>query len=136
MEFCQNVLGRTAAHQELEREAMEPLMIRLSCALKGGAKAKVIAERGGWYQRVVGAEESVEDFNCSYGMAAAFEPVFAGSAVEFVARDEVGEVRAFRLCGHRFFAGTLFQPERMGLRGKVHPLVRAFLESADGLGSL
>jgi CTP synthase (UTP-ammonia lyase) len=58
------------------------------------------------------------------------ESVFARSDLEFVGRDEAGQVRAFRLATHRFFVGTLFQPERRALSGVLHPLVYAFLKQS------
>jgi len=127
MEYCGAVLGRKAVHQELEGGAGDPLIVKLSCSL-AGAQAHVLAPPGSWYERIVGAADSVEEFNCNYGLSPAFEPYFLGSGLEFVARDEAGQVRAFRLHDHPFFVGTLFQPERRALRGSLHPLVYAFIE--------
>ena len=64
----------------------------------------------------------------TFGLAPTFESSFATTPLRFVARDPEGQVRAFQLDNHRFFAGTLFQPERRALRGELHPIVRAFLE--------
>jgi CTP synthase (UTP-ammonia lyase) len=35
MEFCQNVVGRNAAHQEMDGEATDPLIVKLTCSLEG-----------------------------------------------------------------------------------------------------
>lgn len=35
-----------------------------------------------------------------------------------------------RWLAHRFFIGTLFQPERSALHGVLHPLVGAFMAAA------
>jgi CTP synthase (UTP-ammonia lyase) len=129
MEYCANVLGRSAVHQELTGDAVDPLIIKLSCSLAESG-ARVIAPAGSWYAKTVGASESMEEFNCNYGLSPAFEPFFAGSKMEFVARDEQGQVRAFQLAGHPFFVGTLFQPERRALGGELHPVVKAFFEKA------
>ena len=126
MEFSQNVLGREAVHQEMDAEAKDPLIVKLSCSLVG-AKARVIAVPGTTFADLLGGE-SVEEFHCNYGMAAAFEPTFDGSELEFVAYDEAKQVRAFRLANHPFFVGTLFQPERRALDGSLHPLVTNFLQ--------
>jgi CTP synthase (UTP-ammonia lyase) len=56
--------------------------------------------------------------------------IFHGSDLEFVAHDELGQIRAFRLRRHPFFVGTLFQPERKALAGLIHPVVHAFLKAA------
>lgn len=130
MEYCSAVLGRPAFHQEVDVDAAEPLIIKLACSLVE-VRAQVIAPPGGWYAGVVGAAETTEEFHCNYGLAAALEPAFTGSDLEFVARDETGQVRAFRLATHPFFAGTLFQPERRALQGDLHPLVREFLRHGN-----
>ncbi len=129
MEYCQNVLGRKAAHQEMDGAAADPLIVKLTCSLVG-AKARVLAVPGHGFGELLGGEESVEEFNCNYGLAMPFESIFAGSGLEFVARDEAGQVRAFRLPAHPFFVGTLFQPERRAFSGVLHPLVHAFLKHA------
>ncbi len=133
MEFCQNVLGGRAAHEEMDAGAADPLIEKLTCSLVG-VKAKVRAVPGSWFAEIMGGSESWEEFNCNYGLAPAFEPAFAGSGLDFVARDEAGQVRAFRWPAHPFFAGTLFQPERAALGGVLHPVVRAFLTHASRSG--
>ena len=101
----------------------------MGCSLVG-AKGRVLAVPGDRYSEILGAAESVEEYKCNYGLNGAAQAIFAGSGLNFVAFDEAGQVRAFRLAGHPFFFGTLFQPERRALAGSLHPLVRAFLESA------
>src|SRR5215472_13055278 len=128
MEYCANMLGQTAVHQEMIGDAVDPLIIKLSCSL-AETRARVISPPGSWYAETVGATESTEEFNCNYGLSPGFEPFFAGSKMEFIARDEQGQVRAFRLAGHPFFVGTLFQPERRALSGELHPVVTAFFEN-------
>jgi len=132
MEFSQNVLGRTADHQEMNLAAKDPLIVKLSCSLVG-ANAKVIAVPGTAFAKLLGGDESVEEFNCNYGLAPGLEPIFSGSDLKFVAYDEAHQVRAFQLSNHPFFVGTLFQPERCALRGTLHPLVGAFFQHVSSL---
>jgi len=129
MEFSQNVLLRAADHQELTPEAKAPLIVKLSCSLVG-AKGRVIATLSERFSDILGAEESMEEFNCNYGMNSDLTDIFRGTDLEFVAHDELGQIRAFRLSGHPFFVGTLFQPERKALAGLIHPVVHAFLKTA------
>lgn len=128
MEFAQNVLHRDAAHQELTPEAPAPLIVKLSCSLVG-ATGRVIATRPDRFADLLGGPESVEEFNCNYGVSPHLAGLFAGSALQFVAHDAEGRERAFRLAGHPFFVGTLFQPERRALGGALHPVVRAFFRA-------
>lgn len=129
IEYARNVLGRAAEHQEMTPTAKDPLIVKLRCPL-AGAKGKVIATGSGNFASFLGAEASVEEFNCNYGFNEEFGDIFRGSELTFIAHDESGQVRAFRLTGHPFFIGTLFQPERRALAGSLHPVVRAFLSSA------
>lgn len=132
MEFSQNTLGRSAAHEEMHPVAKDPLIVKLSCSLIG-AKAKVIAVPGTAFAKLLGGDESVEEFNCNYGLASSLQPIFAGSDLKFVAYDEAHQVRAFQLTNHPFFIGTLFQPERRALRGTIHPLVNGFFQHVSSL---
>lgn len=128
IEYFQNVLGRPAAHEELVPDAEDALIVKLSCSLAGGAVAPVVAPEAGWYARLVGTPHRDEEFNCNYGMASGFEAFLAATPLRIEARDAEGQVRVVRLEGHPFFVGSLFQPERLSLRGELHPLVHAFLE--------
>lgn len=129
MEYAQNILGRDAAHQEIEPLAPEPLIAKLSCSLMG-TKAKVIATDQHGFAEILGGKESIEEFNCNYGVNVAIQAVFERSDLVFVAHDEAGQIRAFRLASHPFFVGTLFQPERRALEEGLHPIVRSFFQSA------
>ena len=79
---------------------------------------------------MLGGPESIEEFHCNYGFNGDLTGLFKKSALRFVAHDEAGDLRAFRLDGHPFFVGTLFQPERRALAGSLHPVVAAFLTAA------
>jgi CTP synthase (UTP-ammonia lyase) len=77
-------------------------------------------------------EQADEQYHCNYGLNPEFERLFSGnSALQISARDSAGEVRAVELAGHPFFLGTLFQPERYGLRGVENPLITAFVAAAS-----
>lgn len=127
MEYYSSVLKRRALHQELEPDAPSPLITKLGCSM-AGVRAKVVAKPDSRYARLLGGPESEEEFNCNYGMSPRFEVDFAGTDLEFPARDESGQVRVFWHRSHPFFVGSLFQPERMALTGECHPLVHAFIE--------
>lgn len=129
MEYARNVLGRDATHQENEPSARDPLIVKLSCSLLG-AKAKVIADSRAGFAEILGGIESIEEFNCNYGVNVELKALFEGSDLVFVAHDEAGQIRAFRLAKHPFFVGTLFQPERRALTDGLHPIVQSFFQSA------
>ena len=89
MEYAQNVLHHTAAHQELEPGVESPLISKLSCSLVG-AKSKVMIKPESRYSELMGSAEAVEEFNCNYGVAPQFQHLFEGTDLEFIAHDEVG----------------------------------------------
>ncbi len=129
MEYAGNVLGHEAVHQELDPAAKAPLIMKLSCSLVG-AKGRIIATVPERFAGLLGGPESIEEFHCNYGFNGDLAGLFHGSDLTFVAHDELGQVRAFRLENHPFYVGTLFQPERRALAGSLHPLVEAFLRAA------
>ncbi|HEY3756430.1 MAG TPA: hypothetical protein VGL42_09810 [Opitutaceae bacterium] len=129
MEYARDVLKRDAFHQETDPEAAEPLIAKLSCSLAGGAQGRVIVTRPELFSDILGAAESVEEFNCNYGLNAKLAHLFADSDLVFVAHDEASQERAFRVLNHPFYVGTLFQPERRALHGQLHPVVAAFFQA-------
>ncbi len=129
MEYARNVLHHQVAHQELDPAAENPLIIKLSCSLVG-VKGKVIATDAERFAGLLGGPDSTEEFHCNYGFNGDLAGIFHGSDLRFVAHDELGQVRAFRLEQQPFYIGTLFQPERRVFGGTLHPLVEAFLRAA------
>ena len=133
MEFSESVLKMPALHAEMNPEAQSPLIMKLRCSLVE-ARARVLACDAEFVE-LLGSAETIEEFHCSYGLKSGKdeESAFERAGLRFVARDEAGHVRAFKLKEHPFFLGTLFQPERRALQGELHPLVKAFLKAAVGV---
>ena len=127
VEYAQNVLAYDAQHQELNPAAQNPLITRLSCSLVGTPQ-KVLTTAPD-FETLLGGTESLEEFNCNYGVNDELTALFEGSSLAFVACDEQHQRRAFQLQHHPFFIGTLFQPERRALKEELHPLVRAFFQA-------
>lgn len=129
LEFVRHVLGRNqAAHAELEPGAAFPLIAPLACALVEKSE-RILPTGRGRFAQWYGVSPCNEDFHCSFGVNPGYEVLLENSGLEVVARGEQGEVRAVELAKHPFFIGTLFQPERSALGGKLHPLVNAFLQA-------
>lgn len=129
MEIARDVLGLRGDHAEVSPEALDPVVAMLSCWLveKTGP---VIFVKGSRLADVYGHTSAVEGYHCRFGPNPKYEAALAKVGFEVCARDEAGEVRAMELAGHPFFLGTLFQPERSGLNGIVHPVIKAFLQAA------
>jgi CTP synthase (UTP-ammonia lyase) len=126
LEYARNVLGLPhAEHSETNPDAPLPLLTRLQCSLVEAVQ-KIIVTEAGTFRDAYGADSGVEGFRCNYGLNPTFEHLFEEGSMQIAARSADGEARGFQLRGHRFFIGTLFQPERRALEGELHPIVKAF----------
>lgn len=119
-----------ADHAETAPDAAMPVIAPLSCSLveKHGT---VFFRPGSALAAIYGTDHAEEQYHCNYGVNPDYADLLAGPAgLRAVAHDAAGEVRAVELVGHPFFLATLYQPERAGLRGEEHPLIRAFIAAA------
>lgn len=130
IEYARNVLGwRTAQHAETAPDAETLVITPLSCSLVE-ATGTVVPVAGTRLAALYGKAPDREGYHCSYGLNPAFADRLEQSGLVVAARDDAGEVRALELGDHPWFLLTLFQPERRGLRGEVHPVVRGFVQAA------
>jgi CTP synthase (UTP-ammonia lyase) len=130
IEFARNVLGlKTADHAETAPEAEILVVTPLSCSLVEQTGV-VVPVAGTRVAVLYGKASDREGYHCSYGLNPAFTQRLEQRGLVVAARDDAGEVRALELDSHRWFVLTLFQPERRGPRGEVHPVVRGFVRAA------
>ncbi len=118
-----------AAHAELDPDAGDPLVARLSCGLVevvGEIHAVPGSRLAGLYGDALLVHER---YHCNYGLSPRHAWRLADGPLRVAARDASGEVRAIELDGHPFFLATLFQPERAALADRSHPLVNAFVRA-------
>jgi len=131
IEYARHVLGLTEAdHAESNPEAELPLIAPLACSLVE-ASATIFLKRDSRIAAIYGIVEIVEQYHCSFGLNPKYVSLFEQGNMHFTGHDIDGEVRVFELAGHPFFFGTLFQPERSALTGRVHPLIKAYLQAAS-----
>jgi CTP synthase (UTP-ammonia lyase) len=129
LEYAEAVWGvPSPAHAEVDPGAADPVIAPLTCGL---------VERSGTVRFVPGSRlhalhgrETVEGYHCNYGLNPAYAARLETGGLRVTARDADGDVRAVELDGHPFFVATLYQPERSGLAGRPHPLIRAFADAA------
>jgi CTP synthase len=129
IEFGRNVAGFAGAdHAESAPEAKILLVTRLACSLveKSGV---VRLEPGSRLRTAYGADETTEGYRCNFGLNTAYRRTLEEAGLRFTAFDAEGAVRGGELPGHPFFVGTLFQPERAALHGKLPPVVKAFVDA-------
>jgi CTP synthase (UTP-ammonia lyase) len=129
LEYAEAVWGVVSpAHAELDPDAPEPVIAALTCKLieQGGS---ILFAPGSRLHALHGAE-TVEGYHCGYGLNPTYAALLDDGPLRATGRDADGDVRAVELDGHPFFVATLYQPERSGLAGRPHPLIRAFADAA------
>ena len=130
LEFAQQVCGiQSASHAELDPEGPESVIAPLSCGLVE-VRGTVLFLPGSRLRDWVGLDQSEEGYHCRFGVNPAYRVQLERAGFHFTASDSAGEIRGGDWRLNRFFAGTLFQPERAALEGRVHPLVRAWIHAA------
>jgi len=130
IEFARHVAGiATADHAETSGSDAELVITPLSCSL-AGTQETVSFTPGSQLAGILGNPSSREGYHCNYGLNADYRAQLEAAGLRFTGFDSAGNIRALELPGHPFFAGTLFQPERFALAGRVHPLIKAFICAA------
>jgi CTP synthase (UTP-ammonia lyase) len=84
-------------------------------------------------ERAYGQPSAREAYRCSFGPNPVHRAALENAGLRFTAFDDNGSIRTGELpeVVHPFFVGTLFQPERVALRGRIPPLATAFVRAAD-----
>ncbi len=128
--YARDVLGLSGAqHAEIHPGTDFPLLMRMKCSLMGGGK--ILLREGSRLRTIYGQAEVTEPYQCSFGLNPDYESRLGDGRLQFVGRDEGGEVRALEIAGHPFYVATLFQFERSALleNARAHPVARAYLEA-------
>jgi CTP synthase (UTP-ammonia lyase) len=129
MEYVNDVLGISeVSHAEYNPDASKFFIAPLSCSLVGETK-KIYLKKDTVIQKIYGAEEIIERYNCSFGLNPAYQHMFDNSGFHVAGTDENDEVRIFELAGARFYAVTLFQPQLSSTKENPHKLILAYLEA-------
>jgi CTP synthase (UTP-ammonia lyase) len=135
LEFARNVMGLLGAEHAETATGSDCLVIsRLSCPLVE-VEQSVFAVPGSRMGELCGIGEIRFGYHCNFGLNPTFEQGLESAGMRVAARDATGEVRAVELTGHPFFIGTLFQPERLALKGENSPVVDAFVRAAVAFAS-
>ncbi len=137
IEFARHVAGlRSADHAETAEMqchligdiSPELVVTPLACSLVGKS-GNITFTPGSRLHDIFGGNPTTEGYHCSYGVNTACRAKLEAAGLRFTGFDAAGETRACELPSHRFFIGTLFQPERSALAGTHHPLIREFVRS-------
>lgn len=131
IEFARNACGvREADHAETNPGGADLVVTPLACSLVEKT-AGITFTPGSRLHAIFHGKPTTEGYHCSYGLNPEWRSRLEGAGLRFTGFDAAGQVRAGELPAHPFFIGTLFQPERSGLRGERHPLITAFIRAAS-----
>lgn len=131
IEYARHVLRwADADHAETAPDAPRAVIHALACELVE-AEETLRPVPGSRIARAYDGKPFQEGYRCRFGLNPAFVDALTTGPLRAAALGPAGDVRAVELDGHPFFVGTLFQPERAALQGRVPPLVRAWLAAAS-----
>ena len=130
IEYARSVLGwADAEHGESAPESSRRLVTPLACSLvEELGRVRFTAESR--LAEAYGEREAEEGYHCRFGLNPEFVDALTAGGIRISAVDDAGDVRAIELTDHPFFVATLFQPERAALRGRVPPVVGAFVRAS------
>lgn len=119
----------TPQHAELDPSAVDPVIAPLACSLIE-ASEQLTFSPGSRLERIYRKQPATEQYHCRYGLNSKYAALLETGPLKVAARDAAGSVRAVELDDHPFFVASLFQPERIALKGYVPPLVAAFVAAS------
>jgi CTP synthase (UTP-ammonia lyase) len=135
LEYARDVCGlSTVAHAENDPQADDLVVVPLACSLVGH-EGLVRLRPGSRAEEILGAEGSIERYQCTYGLNPAYHDEISARGLVFTGFDENEEPRIAEVPDHPFFLATLFQPELAGDGSEAHPLIRAFVAAAAAQAS-
>jgi CTP synthase (UTP-ammonia lyase) len=131
LEFARNVCGLVGVeHAENRPDADDLLILPLACSLVGH-QGTIRVLPGSLAERILGAEQTIERYHCSYGaINPAYLDALRANGLRFTGHDLDGQIRVAELPEHPFFLATLFQPELAGDGTRPHPIVGALATAA------
>ena len=131
LEYARNVLGiEDAEHAESNPDASVLFVTPLMCALRD-VKGPIYFKPGSRISRIYGTEETLEEYNCGFGLNPAYKDLLEEKGAEITGWDIEGDARVLELPAdrHPFFIATLYQPERSALAGERHPLIEEYVRA-------
>ena len=131
IEYARNVLHiEDADHAESNPDASVLFVTPLVCSLRD-VKGPIFFEPGSRISQIYGTNETIEEYNCGFGLNPEYKSALVSSGVELTGWDIKGDMRVLELpvTRHPFFFATLYQPERSSLEGRMHPLIAAYVQA-------
>jgi len=131
IEYARNVLGMTdAQHAEYDPYASNLFISELACSLAGREMELTFVEDS-QVALIYGSCSAIEQYYCNFSVNPQYLEQLRTGPLQISGWDDEGEVRVVEYPEHPFFIGTLFIPQVRSTSGNPHPLVNAFLRSAN-----
>jgi CTP synthase (UTP-ammonia lyase) len=129
VEHARNLAGiRDASHAE-DGAGGTHVITALACSLQGREITMDLAP-GSLLARLHGSTRVTERTTCDYGLAPEMQHLAGEHGMRVAGSDDSGEVRAVERPDHRFFVGTLYQPQLCSTRDRPHPVFLGLLAAA------
>lgn len=131
LEYAQNVVGiKNAAHEEFDPLAEAPVIVKLSCSLRGQT-FDIKIRPNSIASSLYNSPSASENYYCSFGINPSYQDALFGKDLRLTGEDDNGEIRITELGGHRFYMGTLFVPQVRSKPDLPHPLVDGLISAAS-----
>jgi CTP synthase (UTP-ammonia lyase) len=131
IEFARNFIGLDAGHGETDSHG-RLVISKLACSLKGKVEEIEITDKESWLFDVLRKDRITAHYNCNYGVNPDFVKTLNQYPMVFTAFNAEGEPRALEFKAHRFFCGTLFQPQLDSFPYQPNPLLISFFQKCSG----
>lgn len=130
VEHARSLAGiRDASHAEYGAGGTA-VITALACSLQG-QEITVDLTAGSFLASLYGLPRAVERTTCDYGLAPTMMHLAGEHGLRVAATDNTAEVRAIERPGHRFFIGTLYQPQLRSTVDRPHPVFLGLLTAAS-----
>lgn len=131
LEFARNIVGVP----ELNENDFDPyspnlFISALSCSLVGETR-NIFLTKDTIVAQIYKKQHTEERYNCSFGLNNHFRSQMQAYGYVTAGSDEDGNTRIFELPKNNFFVATLFQPQLSSTPEHPHPLIVAYLKSAE-----
>lgn len=140
LEFAIGAAGiEDGEHGECGPGGGTPVVVRVACPVEPRApgapalsgRIRVSVEPSSRAAGIYGRADVDEEFACNWELSPTVRPALEKAGLRMVAFDGTGQVRIAELPGHRFFLGTLFQPQLSSSDAAPHPIIQAFCAAAQ-----
>lgn len=131
LEFARDIADISAINEkDFDPYSPNLFISALSCSLVGETR-NIFLTKDSMVAQIYEVQHSEERYNCNFGLNNNFRSQMQAYGYVTAGSDEDGNTRIFELPSNNFFVATLFQPQLSSTPEHPHPLIVAYLKSAE-----